>query len=76
MALVYHAHWESTLPLTLRVALKDQRKISSVSHARCESTLPLTLSLSDSGIYFYPLARPTPRAEYEQTRRLITNRPC
>jgi two-component system, cell cycle response regulator DivK len=27
--------------------------------------LPLTLSLSDSGIYFYPLARPAPRAEYE-----------
>jgi hypothetical protein len=31
MALVYHVHWESTLPLTL--------------------------SLSDSGNYFYPLAR-------------------
>jgi len=30
-----------------------------------EQILPLTLSLSDSGIHFYPLARPAPRAEYE-----------
>jgi hypothetical protein len=44
-----------------RVALKDQRKMASVNHPRCESTLPLTLSLSDSGIYFYPLARPAAR---------------
>jgi hypothetical protein len=36
--------------------------------------LPPTRSLSDSGIYFYPLAR-APRAEYEETRRLITQSP-
>jgi hypothetical protein len=58
MALVYHAHWESTVPLTPRLALKDQRKMTSVSHARCESTLPLTLSLSASGNLFCPLAHP------------------
>jgi hypothetical protein len=31
--------------------------MASVNLARCESTLPLTRSLSDSGNYFYPLAR-------------------
>jgi hypothetical protein len=51
MAPVYHTRWESTL------GLKDHWKMASVSYARCESTLPLTLSLSDSGNYFYPLAR-------------------
>ena len=31
--------------------------MAPVNHLYCESTLPLTLSLSDSGNYFYPLAR-------------------
>ena len=37
--------------------------MASVNDPRCESTLPLTLSLSDFGIYFYPLAKP--RAQYD-----------
>jgi hypothetical protein len=35
--------------------------MASVNQPRWESTLPLTRSLSDSGIYFYPLGAPASR---------------
>jgi hypothetical protein len=57
-------------------ALKDQQKMALVYHAHWESRLPLTLSLADFGILFCPLAAPVPRAQYQETRRLLPNRPC
>jgi hypothetical protein len=42
------------------------RDQSAGAHHHRYVLLPLTLSLSDFGIYFYPLARPAPRAQYEQ----------
>ena len=48
-----------------QVALKDQQKMAPVNQAQWESTLPLTLSLSDFGIYFYPLARQRRAHQYD-----------
>jgi hypothetical protein len=74
---------DSRISLAARQALKDQGKTPLVNHTCWESpcansgrvTLPRPLSLSDFGNLFCPLACQRRAPQYEQTRRLLTNRP-